>query len=191
MANTYRKLFSPAWTGAFANSSVIYETDSGKTITVRKPLFDDNLAYIERQRRQQAAMQTAAVRDAVTYANFAQTQEVYQHKAQGTGVTAYTLAIADWFCGPRVLEINVDGWTGQLGQTIRVKARDNMKVAGVSVVIRDAQGKVLEMGEAHPSQAGGPWWTYTTTALIPMTPLPTVQATAHDLPGNSDSFTIH
>ena len=110
--------------------------------------------------------------------------------AKGSGSTAYNIAISDWFGAPQVLEINVDNWTGEIGQTIRVKARDNVKVAGVAVVIRDANEKILEMGAAVQSEEGSVWWTYTTQALVTMTPFPAVEAIAQDLPGNTDSFII-
>jgi hypothetical protein len=57
-------------------------------------------------------------------------------------------------------------------------------------VIREAQGQILEMGEALQSKAGSVWWNYTTKSSLPLTPFPSVQAIAFDLPGNRDSFTI-
>jgi hypothetical protein len=59
------------------------------------------------------------------------------------------------------------------------------------VVIRDAEENVLEMGEAVQSEAGSIWWNYTTKSLVTMTPFPSVEAIAQDLPGNSDSFIIN
>lgn len=131
-----------------------------------------------------------AVREATTYANFAQTEDVYIKKAKRMGVTPYYISLADWFEAPKVLEINVDGWTGKIGQVIRVKARDNVKVERVLVVIRDADDNLLEMGEAVQSEPGSAWWNYTTKSLVRMTPFPIVEATAYDLPGNSDMFVI-
>ena len=83
-------------------------------------------------------------------------------KAKETGSISYNLAIADWFGAPKILEINMDGWTGQMGQTIRMKARDNFMVACVAVVIRDTEGCVLEAREAIQSKVDGSWWHYTT-----------------------------
>jgi hypothetical protein len=69
-----------------------------------------------------------------------------------------------------------------------VKARDNVRVARVSVEIRDAEGKVLETGEAVTSKPGSAWWKYTTKTCVPMKPFPRVEAIARDLAGNQDSF---
>jgi hypothetical protein len=186
MHNIERNKFARGWRGAFGRQFVVHKTESGKSILAAKPVFDDNLTYTET-----GTMHQAAVRDAATYASFAETQEIYLHTAVETGTTAYALAVADWFGAPKVLEINVDRWTGNAGETIRVKARDKVSVARVEVVIRNAQGDVLEMGEAVQSETGSAWWNYTTQSSVPLTPFPTLQAIAFDLPGNRDSFVIN
>lgn len=185
MANTYGNAFFRGLTGAFSKQRVTYKTYSGKTIITNQPLFSNNQDYLESMKVDQAAML-----EATTYANFAKTQNVYIEKELETGMTAYNLAIADWYVSPKVLEINVDRWTGKIGQSIRVKARDNIKVARVALVIRDGQGNLLEMGDAVQLKAGSSWWNYTTRSTVPMTPFPSVQAIAFDLPGNRNSFTI-
>ena len=185
MANIYGNQFARGKRGRFNQQFVSHKTRSGKTIVAGKPVFDDNLAYRESQ-----TMNQAAVRDAAIYACFAENLEAYICKAQELGTTAYALAVADWYGAPRVLEIDVDHWTGKVGEMIRVKARDNVMVASVTLVIRDPDGQILEIGEALQSTAGSAWWNYSTQSLIPMTPFPIVQAIAFDLPGNRDSFTI-
>ena len=160
-------------------------TRSGKIVVADKPLFDDH-----RLRKNSKGSHREALREAITFANFVETHEVYIHKAMELGTTPYNLAITDWFGAPKVLEIDVDSWTGEKGQTIRVKAKDNVMVARVIVVIRDSNENVLENGEAVPSAEDSAWWNYTTQSQIKMTPFPTVEATAEDLPGNTDSFAI-
>jgi hypothetical protein len=185
MAGMYRNMFSRGLTGAFPHLYVAHKTHSGKTLLTTEPMFDDRRDSIESLKAHQAAMM-----EATTYANFASTQDVYLQKELETGLTAHYLAVSDWFGAPKILEINMDRWTGQPGQAIRVKARDNVLVARVAVIIRDAEGAVRETGEAAPSEAGSPWWVYTTQATLSLDPFPTVQAIAQDLPGNSTSFTI-
>jgi hypothetical protein len=186
MASIYRNIFSRGLTGALHNPFVAHQTHAGKTILTHEPMFDDHRGYIESLKVHQAA-----ILEATTYAHFAKTQDAYLQKELETGMTAYYLAVSDWFGAPKVLEINVDRWTGEAGQTIRVKARDNVMVARVAVVIRNAEGTVLETGEAVQSKTGNLWWAYTTQTPVFMDPFPTVQAVAQDLPGNSDAFTIN
>jgi hypothetical protein len=185
MANGYRNKFARGWNGASGDPFVVHKTGSGKSIVAGKPMFDDNLAYTERQ-----TMHQAAVRDSALYASFAENQEAYICLAKEMGTTAYALAVADWYGAPRVLEINVDRWTGKVGEIIRVKAKDNVMVASVLLVIRDAQGHIVEMGESIQSRAGSGWWSYTTQSPLALTPFPSVQAIAFDLPGNRASFAI-
>jgi hypothetical protein len=160
-------------------------TRSGKIVIADNPMFDDHRVFTNTKKSHQDTLQ-----EATTYANFAKHLEVYTEKAQGTGTTAYTIALADWFGAPKVLEINVDNWTGEIRQTIRVKAKDNVMVARVTVVIRDLQENMLEAGDAVQAEEGSSWWNYTTQSRIKITPFPIVEATAQDLPGNTDSFAI-
>lgn len=183
MAKLYSTIFARGLTGTTDRLNV--QTRSGRNISASKALFDDHREYIDSLQPDQAA-----ILEATTYANFNRINDVYLNREQETGVPAYNLAVADWFVAPRVLEINVDRWTGKSGQTIRVKARDNLLVARVFVVIRDAQGMLLEMGEAVQSEPGSSWWNYTTKSRVTMTPFPTVKAIAEDLPGNRASFMI-
>ena len=186
MADIYRNQFARGFRGTFSRELVVHQTGSGKTIVASKPLFNETLIDTEK-----LTMHQAAVRDAAIYASFAEHEDAYIRLAQALGSTAYALAVADWYATPRVLAIDVDRWTGYAGETIRVKARDNVMVASVRLIVRDTEGHMLEMGDAAPSQAGSPWWNYTTRSTVALTPFPSVQAIAFDLPGNRDSFIIH
>lgn len=185
MANIYRNIYMR---GLNEGEQAVYcTTHSGKTIFVNGYRSDGNWKYMSMSIPKR---HPAAIRAAAMYASFAKTQDVYIALECETGVSAYTHAIADWFGTPKVLEINIDGWTGHIGQTIRVKARDNIMVAAVTVVIRDAQKNFLEMGEAVQPEAGSRWWNYRTQTRVNMSPFPTVAAIIQDLPGNRDAFVI-
>jgi len=185
MANVYRNRFSHGWNGASGEPFVVHQKGTGKTIAAGKPLSDDTLTSTARH-----ALPQAAVRDSALYASFAENQAAYIRLAAEMGRTAYDIAVADWYGAPRVLEIDIDHWRGNPGETIRVKARDNVMVARVLLVIRDSQGQVLEIGKAFQSEAGSLWWNYTTRSPVSLMPFPILQAIAFDLPGNRDSFTI-
>lgn len=185
MANIYRNIFIHGLTEILGERSASCKTCSGKTIFVGGAPSDDNWKYTERQKSD-----PAAIRKAIVYADFARTKEAYLNQELVTGVSAYYIAIMDWFSAPKVLVINVDTWTGKPGQMIRIKARDNIGVTGVSVVIRDSQGNVLEAGEAVQSRPSSPWWKYITQDCADMQPFPTVEVTARDLAGNQGSFKI-
>ncbi len=185
MTNTYRNIPIHGLIDILGEQSASYKTCSGKIILVGKSIVDERRKSTKIKQTHQDAL-----RKATTYANFARRQETYINKARDKGVTAYSIAIVDWFGTPKVLVVSVDAWTGKPGQTIRVKAKDNIQVTGVTVVIRDARGNVLETGEAVPSKTGSSWWKYTTRTSIPMTPFPRVEATARDLAGNQNTFIL-
>ena len=179
MANVHRNISIRGLT------DLLGKTRSGQNISTARRRYDDvpddngtELSHSD------------AMRKAATYARFASRHDLYLDRAAETGLTPYSIALTDWFGAPKVLQIDVDAWTGEVGQTIRVKARDNVSVAAVTVVIRDAQGNVLERGEALQTEAGSAWWHYTTRSRISTTPFPAIEATARDLPGNEGSFTI-
>jgi hypothetical protein len=179
MAKIHNNIFVRGLTGSVGDQFVIRQTRSGRTIIANKPRFDENRVFTEPQKAQQEAF-----RQATSYAKFAKNQPLYVNKAKGTNITAYNLAVADWFGQPEVLDIDVNGWTGQIGETIRVKAQDNLQVTKVRMAISDGNGTVYEEGEAVQSELDGLVWTYTTTTVVPMTPAPRLDASAQDLPGN-------
>ena len=178
MAKVYNNIFVRGLTGAIGDQFVIRKTRSGKTIIANKPTFDENREFTETQKTQQKAF-----REAAAYAKFARGQEVYINKANGTGATAYNIAVADWFGQPEVLEIDASAWTGQSGEIIRVKAQDNVQVASVRLSIDNGNGTTYEQGEA--AQVDGLWWIYTTQNPVSLESAPRIVATAQDLPGNS------
>jgi hypothetical protein len=185
MAKVHNNIFVRGLSGAVGDQFVIRRTRSGKTIIANKPHFAEDRVFSAAQKTHQESF-----REASAYAKLAKTQDLYIQKAMETGSIPYNLAISDWFGRPQVLEIDLKGWTGMLGQSIRVKARDNFRVVRLDVVIRDGEGKMLESGEAVPTAEGSLWWTYTTQAQVTMSSTPTVEATAQDLPGNTSTLTV-
>ena len=91
------------------------------------------------------------------------------------------MAVADWFNAPQILEVELSGWNGDIGQVIRVRAQDDVKVAEVSVQISNGTGALLESGQAM--EAGALWWEY--TSMQHFSGDLTVTVAARDLPGHS------
>src|SRR3972149_2071017 len=120
-------------------------------------------------------------REAKDYAKEAsKTEPAYAEKAEGTPLSAYNVAIADWFHPPEVEEVDLGAYTGQPGQALRARVRDDVKGAPVRFVIAAEDGTLVEDGPAV--QAGG-WWAYTTTATHPGGTAK-VLVVAADLPGH-------
>jgi len=181
MAKVYNNIIMQGLSGSLGNQIVIRQGKGGQTIVSAKPAFGAERVFNAAQLAQQEAF-----RQAIAYARSAKEETIYLAKAQGTALSPFNAAVADWFREPQVLEIDADGWTGQIGQTIRVKAMDDTHVAKVHVRIDDEEGNNLE--EGYAVRADGLWWIYTTAGQVSMTPAPRVSATAEDLPGNASGL---
>lgn len=175
MAKIRKNIVIQGLSGSLGDQLVIKQDKAGRTIIAASPTVDPNRTYTEAQQAQQEKF-----REATTYAKDAKTQEVYQEKAEGTPKTPYNVAMADWFHAPEVQEIDVEGWTGEAGEVIRIKAVDDVQVTQVTVLITNNSGTVLEQGAAVNTGSG--WWTYTTQSSS--AEASRIVASARDLPGN-------
>ena len=93
-----------------------------------------------------------------------------QLAAERLMITAYNLAMSDIAHPPVIHRIlRKDG-------RILVNASDEVMVAGVRVIIRDEQGKLLEAGDANQNEKD--WWEY-----VPKLE-GRISVSAWDLPGN-------
>ncbi len=159
---------------------VVKQDKAGRTIISIKPSYSANREFSDAQKSHQSAF-----REASAYGQSAQGHPLYAQKAAGTPMSAYNIAMADWFHAPEVLEIDLSAWSGQAGQIIRIKAIDDVLVTQVLVAIMDGQGALLEQGPA--TRADGLWWEYTTTLTVSGDLK--VRASAQDLPGHVAEMT--
>jgi hypothetical protein len=122
----------------------------GRTIVCVKPDFSRRKLSEGQQAHHRRFREGAAhAREA------AQTEPLYAELAAGTMKTAYNIALADWFHPPVIHEV-------ELGEgRVHIYASDNVRVAGVRVLILDGEGKLLEQGEAAGPSTGSGWWEYT------------------------------
>jgi hypothetical protein len=180
MAKVRNNMLVRGLSGAVGEQFVIRKDKAGRTIVGNMPEFDENREFSEAQVAHQEDFKEAAA-----YGKGAKGQDVYVAKAEGTPMTPYNVAVADWFHEPEIKDIDLSGWNGQAGQTIRIEAVDDVQVKQVTVVITDETGTVLEQGAAV--QADSLWWTYTTTKAASGTPK--VIASAQDLPGHIAQMT--
>ncbi len=84
-----------------------------------------------RRLRSHKELQQEAIRQASTYAHFSQDQALYLNRSVGTPLNPYEWAVADYLGKPKVLDIDICGWTGDAGQVIHIQARDNLAVLRV------------------------------------------------------------
>jgi hypothetical protein len=183
MAKVDDNLITEGLSGKLGKRLVFRKGRGGRTIlTTRRP-HNNEREYSDAELAHQNAFKTAT-----GYAKVAKDNPLYVKLAKDAEATSYNFAVADWFGHPEVLDIDPNGWTGQIGQTIRIQAQDDTRVISVHVRIESADGTVQEQGQAVPSETDALWWVYTTKSQVSSPTTSTVVVTAKDLPGNSSDW---
>lgn len=160
---------------------LVFRQRAGKTIISLPPIFEPG----EPTDEQKAVREK--FKEAARYGRIAlslpDVRKAYQAKA-GAGVTAYNIALSDFFKAPVIAEIDVSNYSGSPGNTIRVLATDDFKVQTLWVSILNAAGAVVEEGAANAAPEGNDTWIYTATASNATPAGGKVSVQASDLPGN-------
>ncbi|MDJ0364569.1 hypothetical protein QMK33_05345 [Hymenobacter sp. H14-R3] len=102
--------------------------------------------------------------------------------------SVYSMALSDFSKPPQLLVVEADGYRGQAGAVLRVRAHKPCGVVAVQVRVLDKAGQVLEHGEA--THEAGDWWTCATRATHPEAAAWQVQAIAWDRPGKTAELAI-
>jgi hypothetical protein len=178
MAKVRQNIVVQGLSGSLGGQLTIRQDKAGRTIVSTKRTTNPNQVFSEAQKQHQDAF-----REAAAYAQTVKDQPVYIEKAAGTPLNAFNVAMADWFRAPEILEMNLEGWNGQAGEFIRIRAMDDVQVRAVHVAIKDGNDAVLEQGAAV--RVEGLWWEYTTTGAGGEQ----VTANAEDLPGHTTEMT--
>jgi hypothetical protein len=172
--------FNPAIKGASGSMGEwVYYTLAGKPVARRKAKFVDarspnQLAHRERVRKAAAwSRETMADPDL---------KAEYRKACQGHQ-TPYNVGLRDYLTPPVVEAINVDDYQGKAGNVVKVKAWDDFQVVAVSIVMKDADGKVLEQGPAQLDNDLNEW-QYVAKTNMAAGKAVLVEATALDRPGN-------
>ena len=176
MAKVEKNIIIQGLSGSLGDQLVIQAGRGGQTIIRTKPRVSGEATTAAQQETRER------FREASTYAAAAQDEPIYAAKAAGTVKTARNVAMADWFHPPEVVEIDLAGWTGGVGETLRARARDDVQVQKVHFVIAAEDGTLVEEGPAV--SAGGMWWEYVTRVDHPGG-RGQVLVTASDLPGHA------
>jgi len=180
MAKVDDNIITEGLSGRLGKKLVFRKGRAGTTIVSIRAKFSGDREFTEDQLSHQELFKTA-----IAYAKKAKSQPIYKKLARGTESNSFNVAVADWFSQPQVMDIDPTQWTGEVGQIIRIQAQDEVMLATVSVLIQDANGNILEQGEAVPFE--DLWWYYTTTSQLAQSSTLQVVATAQDLPGSQSA----
>ena len=98
-------------------------------------------------------------------------------------LTPHNVAVRDFLQKPVVEAIDLESYTGNCGELIRILATDDFRIVHLEVQILTVDRQVLEEGEAEWNGAGGCWAYLAKTQVRPETTV-LIEAAAVDLPGN-------
>jgi hypothetical protein len=158
---------------------LVFRQKNGKTLVAKAP--KERTIITAAQQQVQEKFQQAVIY-AKTALSDAAIKADYNQKT-GNGLSAYNIAIADYFNAPNIQEIDVSVYTGQIGSKIIIKVTDDFKVSSVHVQISNSDGSLVEEGEAV-QDANGISWIFTATQANASLIGDKIMITAFDMPGN-------
>ncbi len=158
---------------------LVFRRYEGRVVVARKP-DRDGLPTTEGQANARLRFRQAAAYGKEVFAD-PDKKALYSARGKSLGKPSFAVAVSDFLRPPAIDYIDLSGYTGQIGQTITVRASDDFLVAGVTVTVKDDNGTTVEEGAARLEQGV---WRYTTTATLPMGRPATVEVVATDLPGH-------
>jgi hypothetical protein len=86
------------------------------------------------------------------------------YKKKRPDLSPYNAAISDFMSRPVIERVDVSGYQGLPGNVVTVSVWDKWSIEGVSMVIFNVLGEVVECGAAVPGQfSGNMEWDYTAT----------------------------
>ena len=158
---------------------LVFRQRAGKTVVSLPPISRED-DPTDKQQEVRTKFQEATRYAKTALAN-PDLKAAYKAKSP-LGASAYNTAFADYFRAPEILNVDITGYNGIVGDTIHVIATDDFKVKAVQVTILDGAGAILETGAAVADAENDDSWVYTITVSNPDGYLDKVEAS--DLPGN-------
>ncbi len=143
---------------------LVFKRYGDETVISRKPDLS-GVPPTEAQLAQRKRFSEAALYGKMVMAD-PDTKALYEEAAKKKGKPIFSLTVADFFHAPTVDEVDMSGYTGAVGDEIAIRAHDDFDVAGVSIVLADAGGGIIESGEAVETSADSGRWVYTATANV-------------------------
>jgi hypothetical protein len=164
---------------------IVFRVVRGVTVATRRSTTErvpteKQLAHQERFQRA-AEYAKAKMQDPVAK------QEYKEMAGNGAFANPFATALGDFLTLPKVLDVKVSGFTGALGSTIPVLVSDIAKTIRMKIDIRNADGALVESGEAS-LKVGDTEWRYVTTQALPSLTGVKIVVTAIDRPGNETIF---
>ena len=155
---------------------LVFSQRAGKTVVGKVSRKSNKVSELQMEQRKKFQM-------AVFYGKSPENQEVYKEKAVKKGRTPFHVAVADFLKAPDIENVDISGYTGQLGDTVRIRVTDDFAVKSVIVRITNSDGSPVEEGDALPDSMGYEW-TFTATQSNDNLEGDKIEVFVSDIPGN-------
>jgi hypothetical protein len=140
----------------------VYQIRDGKTYVGPKPRRTKEPSQAElnhRERFKEATVHAkSALADPVA-------REFYETIAEEKGIPAFAVAVGDFLNLPGFKPLNLSNYKGRVGDTITIRAVDDLGLADVDVTISGMNG-MIEKGKAFENGVRSGKWTYIATAPV-------------------------
>jgi hypothetical protein len=158
---------------------LLFRQVGGKTVVSKMP--QPSKTESEKQKAQRKRFQRAIFYAKQTLAD-PDTKEIYEAGTK-KGRRPFRVAVADFLNAPNIEHIDLSGYSGQTGDLIRIEVSDDFTVQTVTVSISNADGSLVEEGNAVPDTTGFQW-TYIATQNNDNLQGDKIVVSISDLPGN-------
>ncbi|MCK7556825.1 hypothetical protein MKQ70_18085 [Chitinophaga sedimenti] len=96
------------------------------------------------------------------------------------GTSGFNMAFSDFYSSPEIVSTDVSDFRNN--GYVLVQAKDDFRVASVTVTLLNGEGTALESGEAISTPESGELWSYNATGAT--TDAVSLRIEVRDLPGN-------
>jgi len=159
---------------------VVMRQRGGRTFLTTRP---ERSGIISEKQRVHRERFQRAVRYARTSMLVPERKAEYLAAVKGSAfMTAFTAAVTDHMKAPQIDEIDVEGYTGAIGEPIIVRTATPFKFVSVKISIQQANGTVIESGNAV-TLGNRTEWGYQSTTNIPVLVGMKLVVTVADRPG--------
>lgn len=141
---------------------LVFSQRGGKTIVSKAPR-KKSAEDTDKQKAHKIKFQQAVIYAKSVLQNPTQKALYEASASKDKNISAYNITVADMLNAPNIDKIDVSNYTGQIGDTISVRVTDDFLVVSVKVMIHNADGTLVEEGNA--TKINGIDWVYTAIAV--------------------------
>lgn len=167
---------------------LVFRDWAGKTVVAKAPKKRKGLPSVKQAKLQERFLIASRYAKAVISNTDQSMAEAYA-TALRPRQNVYSRAVEDFMSSPVVSNIDSHNYSGNMGDTITVRAIDDFRVVSVRVEVYAASGLLLEAANAVVD-TNGIDWTYTVSEVNNVVAGSKIIAIATDVPGNEGAMEV-